>query len=51
MNKKIFGLKLGTIISFVACLLVAVFIWLYAKYMSSESASAAVAFFSNLIRG
>ncbi|MBQ7333555.1 MAG: hypothetical protein IJW38_04315 [Clostridia bacterium] len=32
MNKKIFGIRLGTLISLVVCLVVAFLIWLYANY-------------------
>ena len=44
MNKKIFGLRVGTIISFFVCLAVAFLIWLYASYAatSEESAEAAL---------
>ena len=31
MNKKIFGIRLGTIISWCVCLAVAFLIWLYAN--------------------
>ena len=30
MDKKIFGLRIGTIITFFVCIIVAVVIWLYA---------------------
>ena len=36
MNKKIFGIRLGTIISLVSCLAVAFLIWLYANYMMMD---------------
>ena len=41
MNKKIFGIRVGTIISFLVCLTVAFLIWLYANYtvMTSEELS------------
>ncbi len=32
MNRKIFGIRVGTIISLVVCLAVAFLIWLYANY-------------------
>ena len=32
MNRKIFGIKLGTIISLTVCLAVSFLIWLYANY-------------------
>jgi len=31
MNKKIFGIRVGTLISFAACLAVAFLIWLFAN--------------------
>lgn len=36
MNKKIFGIRVGTIISLVTCLAVAFLIWLYANYMMMD---------------
>ncbi len=36
MNKKIFGIKIGTMISFVVCIVVAFCIWLYANYISAS---------------
>lgn len=42
MDKKIFGIRIGTIISFVVCLIVAVLIWLYASYVSDAEASEAL---------
>lgn len=32
MKKKIFGIKLGTIITFLTCLIAAVIFWLFAKF-------------------
>ena len=32
MNKKIFGIKISTLITLFACLTVAFLIWLYANY-------------------
>lgn len=50
MNKKIFGIRLGTIISLFLCLAVAFLIWLYANYtmMDKGALEAAV---SLLTRG
>lgn len=48
MNKKIFGIRLGTIISFAVCLVVAFLIWLYANYTAMTDSSEAL---SLLLRG
>ena len=34
MNKKLFGIKVGTFLTAVACIAVAVFIWLLVKFVS-----------------
>ncbi len=39
MNKKIFGIRLGTIISLVTCLAVAFLIWLYANYTMMDNSA------------
>ena len=39
MNKKIFGIRVGTIISFVMCLTIAFLIWLYANYAAMTEMS------------
>ena len=41
MKKKIFGIKIGTILSVFLCLVVAILFWLIAKY-SEQSAAAAL---------
>jgi hypothetical protein len=43
MNKKIFGIRLGTIISLVVCLVVAFLIWLFANYNAMGDANPAIA--------
>ena len=44
MNKKIFGFRIGTLISFMACLLVAFLIWLYANYTAMDAKETALLF-------
>lgn len=39
MNKKIFGIKIGTILSVVLCLAIAVVFWLFVKYSESSAVS------------
>ena len=39
MDKKIFGVRIGTIISLVTCLAVAFLIWLYANYTMMDSSA------------
>ena len=40
MNKKIFGIRVGTIITFIVCIIVAIVVWLYAEITNSpETAS------------
>ena len=51
MNKKIFGIRLGTIISFVVCLVVAFLIWLYANYTSMTEEALFNAASSLIFRG
>ena len=38
MNKKIFGIKIGTILTAVACLVIAIAIWMLVKYKMDISA-------------
>lgn len=51
MNKKIFGIRLGTIISFVVCLAVAFLIWLYANYIAMSGDAQAQVAAALLVRG
>ena len=37
MNKKIFGIRVGTLIQFLLCLFLAMAIWLSVQYASVES--------------
>ncbi|MBO5945178.1 MAG: hypothetical protein J6Q69_01090 [Clostridia bacterium] len=37
MNKKIFGIRVGTLIQFLLCLFLAIAIWLSVQYASVES--------------
>lgn len=37
MNKKIFGLKIGTILTAGVCLLSAVLIWIYVEFVNAAS--------------
>ncbi len=37
MDKKIFGIRIGTLISLVVCIVVAFCIWLYANYIDVAS--------------
>jgi len=46
MDKKIFGIRIGTIISFLVCIIVAVVIWLYAG-VSEISTDTLSVFFGN----
>ena len=39
MNKKIFGIKIGTILQALVCLVVAFAIWFIVKYMNLQEAS------------
>lgn len=39
MDKKIFGIRIGTIITFLVCIIVAVVIWLYAGVSEIDSES------------
>ena len=41
MNKKIFGIKIGTILTFIVCLVIAIALWAMVKYQSSLNAEAA----------
>lgn len=41
MNKKIFGIKIGTILTFIICLTVAILIWAMVKYQLSLDAESA----------
>lgn len=36
MNKKIFGISIGTILTAIACLLVAVSIWVYVEFVNAS---------------
>ena len=47
MNKKIFGIRIGTILSVGLCLLTAVVFWLFVKY----SGSAALSFAAPMLFG
>ena len=41
MNKKIFGIKISTILTALACLIVSLFIWITVKYnLSTEEVAA-----------
>lgn len=44
MKKKIFGIKIGTILYFFACFLAAVIFWLYVKYTESYPLQSSAAF-------
>lgn len=37
MKKKIFGIKISTILTVILCLIAAVVFWLFVKYSESES--------------
>ena len=55
MNKKIFGIRLGTVLTMITCIAVALVVWMIAKYEISdtESNSGDTAYFcvTNLCRG
>lgn len=50
MNKKVFGIKISTILSFIGCLFAAVLFWLFVKYSEFDASEAAAAV-STCIRG
>ena len=37
MNKKIFGIRVGTYLTVLGCLICAIFVWLFAKISSSDA--------------
>ncbi len=37
MNKKIFGIKIGTILQFLLCLILAAIIWFVVQYANSSN--------------
>ena len=43
MKKKIFGIKLGTILSVILCFVLAVLFWLFVKYAEYDATAAIVA--------
>ena len=45
MNKKIFGIKIGTYLTVIFCAVAAVLFWLYVKYMDAASPSCDVTAF------
>ena len=51
MKKKIFGIKLSTIFTVFACLVIAFAIWIIVKYRANINATAALAIPLALIRG
>jgi len=51
MNKKIFGIKLGTILTVFVCVLVAVAVWMLVKYHTDSSAVASAAQQLSVFRG
>lgn len=50
MNKKILGIRIGTILSVILSLITAVVFWLFVKYSESGAENASVAF-SSFFRG
>ncbi len=49
MNKKIFGIRIGTLISLLVCVVVAFCIWLYANYIDLENTPELVHFFQRVV--
>ena len=47
MKKKIFGIKIGTILMVFTCLLAAVAFWLFAKYIESGTTDTAISTISS----
>ena len=45
MNKKIFGIKISTILTAFVCIVVAIMIWLLVKYKTDINAESLSAFF------
>lgn len=42
MNKKIFGIKISTILTFIICLVAAVLLWFYVDFTNDDSGSTAL---------
>lgn len=44
MNKKIFGIKLSTVLTAFVCLVVAILVWLTVEYVNIDNAESALSF-------
>jgi len=53
MNKKIFGIKVGTILTAFICLIVSIVVWLLVKYKMDLGSDGALIlpWYSSLLRG
>ena len=51
MNKKIFGVKISTFLTLIACFLVAILIWLIVKYNNSSDAAFIAPRIMSVLRG
>jgi hypothetical protein len=47
MNKKLFGIRVGTIITFIVCVIVAIAVWFYAEITATSET--ALGFYNVLI--
>lgn len=39
MNKKLFGIRVGTIITFIVCVIVAIAVWFYAEITAAPESA------------
>lgn len=44
MNKKIFGIKLSTVLTAFVCLVVAILVWLTVEYVNIDNTGSALSF-------
>ncbi len=50
MNKKIFGIRLGTIITMLICALIALVIWMIVNYKTGVVGADAASFFHSAVQ-
>jgi len=51
MNKKIFGIKIGTVITVIASLAAAILVWLFVRYSEAQLPEALKVLVPGLVRG
>ena len=51
MNKKIFGIRIGTVVTVILCAIAAVAFWILTKYNSTLSGEAIASFMSSVSEG